>query len=179
MMLHLGALRNNNAKIFARVGLDTGCDSIGDFAQSQGLNRFLNALDQADQLPKVILFNSNPRDNMVFASIAGNFFEDGVPGKVQYGPSWWFLDTAQGIIDQFNAMSSVGLAQRFVGMVTDSRSFLSFSRHEYFRRLVCNLYAEDARVGLLPTDTARLAEALGAICYSNACTYFNWERQLC
>lgn len=179
MMLHLGALRNNNARIFSRLGLDTGCDSIGDFSQAQGLNRFLNALDQADQLPKVILFNSNPRDNMVFATIAGNFFEDGVPGKVQYGPAWWFLDTAAGMTDQFNAMSSVGLAQRFVGMVTDSRSFLSFSRHEYFRRLVCNLYAEDARAGLLPGDTARLAEALEAICYSNACTFFNWEHQPC
>ena len=179
MMLHLGALRNNNARVFERVGFDTGCDSIGDFAQAQGLNRFLNALDQVNQLPKVILFNSNPRDNMVFATIAGNFFEDGVPGKVQYGPAWWFLDTASGMKDQFDAMSSVGLAQHFVGMVTDSRSFLSFSRHEYFRRLVCNLYAEDARAGLLPPDTDRLVEALEAISYSNACTYFNWESQPC
>lgn len=179
MMLHLGALRNNNAKIFGRVGLDTGCDSIGDFAHAQGLNSFLNALDQSGRLPKVIIFNSNPRDNMVFATIAGNFFEDGVPGKVQYGPAWWFLDTAPGILDQFNALSSVGLAQRFVGMVTDSRSFLSFSRHEYFRRLLCNLYAEDARLGLLPMDVDRLADALQGICYTNACTYFQWERSLC
>ena len=179
MMLHLGALRNNNAKIYGRVGLDTGCDSIGDFAQAQGLNRFLNALDQSDRLPKVIIFNSNPRDNMVLATIAGNFFEDGVPGKVQYGPAWWFLDTAPGIVDQFNALSSVGLAQRFVGMVTDSRSFLSFSRHEYFRRLLCNLYAEDARLGLLPMDVDRLADALQGICYTNACAYFQWERPLC
>lgn len=179
MMLHLGALRNNNAKIYARVGLDTGCDSIGDFSHAQGLNRFLNILDQADRLPKVILFNSNPRDNMAFATIAGNFFENGVVGKVQYGPAWWFLDTAQGILDQFNAMSAVGLAQHFIGMVTDSRSFLSFSRHEYFRRLLCNLYAEDARAGVLPMDAGRLAEALEGICCTNARTYFNWERLPC
>lgn len=179
MMLHLGALRNNNARIFGRVGLDTGCDSIGDFAQAQGLNRFLSALDLAETLPKVILFNSNPRDNLVFATIAGNFFEDGVPGKVQYGPAWWFLDTAAGMLAQFDAMSSVGLAQRFVGMVTDSRSFLSFSRHEYFRRLMCNLYADDALAGLLPMDTDRLAGALEAICHANACAYFYWEGPRC
>ncbi|MDP4744669.1 MAG: glucuronate isomerase [Porticoccaceae bacterium] len=176
MMLHLGALRNNNSNAFERIGLDTGCDSIGDFAQAQGLNRFLNALDKSDRLPKVILFNSNPRDNMVFATIAGNFFEDGVPGKVQYGPAWWFLDTESGIVDQFNALSSVGLAQHFIGMVTDSRSFLSFSRHEYFRRLLCNLYAADAHRGLLPMDAGRLANALQGICYTNASTYFQWEQ---
>ena len=179
MMLHLGALRNNNARIYMKVGLDTGCDSIGDFNHTQGLNRFLSTLDQADCLPKVILFNSNPRDNMAFATIAGNFFEDGIPGKVQYGPAWWFLDTAAGMIDQFNAMSTVGLAQHFVGMVTDSRSFPSFSRHEYFRRLVCNLYAEDAHAGLLPMDVKRLGTALEAICYTNACMYFDWERSPC
>jgi glucuronate isomerase len=179
MMLHLGALRNNNSRIYEDVGLDTGCDSIGDFSQAQGLNRFLNSLERLNQLPKVILFNSNPRDNMIFATIAGNFFEDGVPGKVQCGPAWWFLDTATGILEQFNAMSSVGLAQRFVGMVTDSRSFLSFTRHEYFRRLVCNLYAEEARAGLLPLDRSRLEKTLEAICYKNACTYFDWECSPC
>lgn len=179
MMLHLGALRNNNSQIYEKVGLNAGSDSIGDFNQAQGLNRFLNALDRFNRLPKVILFNSNPRDNLVFATIAGNFFEDGIPGKVQCGPAWWFLDTATGIPDQFNAMSSVGLAQHFVGMVTDSRSFLSFTRHEYFRRLMCNLYAEDARAGLLPLDGDRLGEALKAICYTNAQTYFDWERSPC
>jgi glucuronate isomerase len=179
MMLHLGALRNNNSRIYGKVGLDTGCDSIGDFSHAAGLNRFLNALDSSNRLPKVILFNSNPKDNFVFATIAGNFFEDGVPSKVQYGPAWWFLDTASGMTDQFNAMSSVGLAQHFIGMVTDSRSFLSFSRHEYFRRLVCNLYAEEALTGLLPLDKARLGAALEAICYRNACTYFNWECSPC
>lgn len=179
MMLHLGASRDNNRKVFARLGPDSGCDSIGDFAQAQGLNRFLNALDQAAQLPKVILFNSNPRDNMVFATIAGNFFEDGVQAKIQYGPAWWFLDTAQGMLDQLNAMSAVGLAQHFVGMVTDSRSFLSFSRHEYFRRLVCNLYADDALRGLLPMDADRLAQALESVCYLNARSYFNWEKKPC
>ena len=175
MLLHLGALRNNNAKVFAQSGLDAGCDSIGDFSQAQGLNRFLSSLDQDDILPKVIIFNSNPSDNLVFATIAGNFFEDGIPGKVQYGPAWWFLDTIAGIRAQFDEMSSVGLAQRFVGMVTDSRSFLSFSRHEYFRRLMCNLYASDALAGLLPMDKSRLVNVLQAICHTNACDYFDWE----
>jgi glucuronate isomerase len=179
MMLHLGALRNGNSRIYGRLGADTGCDSIGDFSQAQGLARFLDALDSSNRLPKVILFNSNPRDNLVFATIAGNFFEDGVPGKVQCGPAWWFLDSASGMTDQFNAMSSVGLAQHFVGMVTDSRSFLSFSRHEYFRRLVCGLYARDARAGLIPKTDSRLELALEDICYRNACTYFNWERTPC
>ncbi|MDR7333936.1 glucuronate isomerase [Roseateles asaccharophilus] len=179
MMLHLGALRNNNSRIFARVGLDTGCDSIGDFDQARGLNRFLDALDRAGKLPKTILFNSNPGDNLLFATIAGNFFEDGVPGKVQYGPAWWFLDTAGGMLAQFDALSAVGLAQRFVGMVTDSRSFLSFSRHDYFRRLMCNLFASEALAGLVPSDVERLGGVLEAICHGNAAGYFNWERPAC
>lgn len=179
MLLHLGAKRNCNTRIFTQLGLDSGCDSIGDFSQAQGLNRFLNSLDRRGQLPKVILFNSNPSDNMIFATIAGNFFEDGVPGKVQYGPAWWFLDTFQGIRDQLNALSAVGLAHRFVGMVTDSRSYLSLVRHEYFRRVLCNLFAEEALAGLLPLDINRLTEALSAMCYSNASTHFNWEQEPC
>ncbi len=179
MMLHLGALRNNNSRIFGRVGLDTGCDSIGDFDQARGLNRFLDALDRRGCLPKTILFNSNPRDNLLFATIAGNFFEDGIPGKVQYGPAWWFLDTAGGMLAQLDALSAVGLAQHFVGMVTDSRSFLSFSRHDYFRRLMCNLYASEAQAGLMPADADRLGGVLQAICHGNAARYFDWEQPTC
>ena len=175
MMLHLGALRNNNSRMFAHLGLDTGCDSIGDFSHASGLNRFLDHLDSAGTLPRTILFNSNPRDNLVFATIAGNFFEDGVPGKVQYGPAWWFLDQGEGIRAQFDALCQVGLAHHFVGMVTDSRSFLSFSRHEYFRRIVCGLYAEEALAGLLPQDAGRLADTLTGICHRNARHYFDWE----
>jgi len=179
MMLHLGAQRNNNNRIYSRVGLDNGCDSIGDFSHGRGLNRFLNSLDKAGKLPKVILFNSNPRDNLLFATIAGNFFEDGVPGKVQYGPAWWFLDTSNGIKDQFDALSAVCLAHRFVGMVTDSRSFLSFSRHDYFRRLICNAYASDALAGLIPQDIDRLVTSLEGIFYQNAWDYFDWECKTC
>ena len=179
MMLHLGAMRNNNSRVFSKLGLDSGCDSVGDYSQARGLNSFLNSLDHAQRLPKVILFNSNPRDNLLFATIAGNFFEDGVPGKVQYGPAWWFLDTASGITSQFDAMSSVGLAHRFVGMVTDSRCFLSFSRHDYFRRLICNLYAKDAIEGSLPLDEGRLAKSLTAICHQNALNYFGWDTAPC
>jgi glucuronate isomerase len=179
MMLHLGALRNNNSRVFSHVGLDTGCDSIGDFSHAREINHFLNSLDVAGKLPKVVLFNSNPRDNLLFATIAANFFEEGMPGKVQYGPSWWFLDTAAGIKEQFDALSLVGLAHRFIGMVTDSRSFLSFSRHEYFRRLLCNLYAEEALAGLLPNDSERLLASLEGIFYHNARNYFNWENKSC
>jgi glucuronate isomerase len=179
MLLHLGAARNCNSRILSQLGLDSGCDSVGDFSQGPGLNRFLNSLDHGGRLPKVILFNSNPSDNMIFATIAGNFFEDGVPGKVQYGPAWWFLDTHHGIQDQLNALSAVGLPHRFVGMVTDSRSYLSFVRHEYFRRVLCNVFAEDALAGLLPLDSNRLSETLSAMCYSNASTYFDWKKKPC
>jgi glucuronate isomerase len=168
MLLHLGAARNNNRHLLATLGRDIGCDSIGDFDQGQHLNAFLSALDAEGRLPKTVLFNSNPRDNLMFATIAGNFFEDGVPGKVQFGPAWWFLDTAPGMRDQLNALSQVGLFSRFLGMVTDSRSFLSFPRHDYFRRLVCNMLSEDVRRGWIPGDTAVLEELLQAVFYRNA-----------
>jgi glucuronate isomerase len=179
MMLHLGALRNNNTRMHRRAGLDSGCDSIGDFPQARRLNAFLDSLDVQDRLPKTILFNSNPRDNLLFATIAGNFFEDGVVGKVQHGPAWWFLDTAQGIADQFDALSRVGLARHFVGMVTDSRSFMSFSRHEYFRRILASMVARDVAAGIIPDDSARLQEFMRAVTYENARTWFAWERGTC
>lgn len=172
MLLHLGAARNNNRHVFESVGPDAGCDSIGDFDQAYRLNKFLSDLDAEKRLPKTVLFNSNPRDNMLFASVTGNFFEDGVAGKVQFGPAWWFLDTAQGICDQLNALSQVGLFARFIGMVTDSRSFLSFSRHDYFRRVVCNMLGEDVRYRLIPADIEQLQTLLQGVFYKNARKYF-------
>ena len=171
MLLHIGAIRNNNYHMLQKVGSDAGCDSIGDFEHARRLNLFLGSLDAEGRLPKTVLFNSNPRDNLLFASVIGNFFEDGVVGKVQYGPSWWFLDTPDGITEQLNAFSQVGLFSHFIGMVTDSRSFLSFTRHEYFRRVVCNLLGEDVRRGLVVNDTGQLKPILEKIFYSNALKY--------
>lgn len=176
MLLHLGALRNNNTRMFNSAGFDCGCDSIGDFEQAISLNGFLNALNSEGHLPKTVLFNSNPRDNLLFATVTGNFFEDGVAGKVQYGPSWWFLDNAEGIVDQLNALARVGMISSFVGMVTDSRSFLSFTRHDYFRRIVCNMMGEDITHGLIPSDMPRIEKMLKGIFYENACDYFGWSK---
>jgi glucuronate isomerase len=175
MMLHLGAQRNNNSKLFHSRGADTGCDSVGDFSQGRGLNAFLNSLEKNNRLPRTILFNSNPRDNLLFATVTGNFFEEGIRGKVQFGPSWWFLDNYRGIVDHFESLSQVGLVANFVGMVTDSRSFLSFSRHDYFRRVICNIFANDLNQGLLPRDLERITQTLRGIFYENAKTFFEWR----
>jgi glucuronate isomerase len=171
MLLHLGAARNNNLHVLHSIGRDAGCDSIGDYKQAYRLNRFLSLLDAEGQLPRTVLFNSNPVDNLLFATVTGNFFEDSVACKIQFGPAWWFLDTAQGICDQLNALSQVGLFSRFIGMVTDSRSFMSFSRHDYFRRVVCNMLGEDVRRRLIPDDMAKLVPILQGIFYQNACQY--------
>ena len=171
MLLHLGALRNNNMRVFRSLGRDAGCDSIGDFEHARRVNAFLAALDDEGNLPRTVLFNSNPRDNLLFATIAGNFFQDGVVGKVQYGPAWWFLDTADGIRDQINALCQVGLLSTFIGMVTDSRSFLSFVRHEYFRRIVCDMIADDVYSGLVSSADQELEKLLESIFYRNACGY--------
>jgi glucuronate isomerase len=168
LLLHLGARRNNNSRMATMLGADAGCDCIGDFGQVGALNDFLDSLEAESRLPKTILFNSNPRDNLAFATIAGNFFEEGEAGKVQHGPAWWFLDTREGIIAQYDAMSVVGVAHNFIGMVTDSRSFLSFVRHDYFRRVVSNIYGAEVESGLLPDDRERLAQALRAQFYENA-----------
>lgn len=175
MQLHLGAIRNNNERLNNEVGADAGCDSIGDFEQAQGLSHFLNMLDYNNQLPKTILYNLNPRDNEVFATMAGNFNSNGGINKVQYGSAWWFLDQKNGIEKQLNTLSNMGLLSRFVGMLTDSRSFLSFPRHEYFRRVLCNLLGEDVENGELPNDMDWLGTMVQDICYYNAKNYFNFD----
>lgn len=168
---HLGALRNTNARGRRTLGPDKGFDSIGDFEQAAPLARFLDRLDDTNQLAKTILYNLNPRDNELFASMVGNFQDGSVAGKMQYGAAWWFLDQKDGMEAQLRALSNMGLFSRFIGMVTDSRSFLSYSRHEYYRRLVCNLLGNDVRAGLLPDDRALLTDAVRAVCFTNARDY--------
>ena len=171
---HLGALRNNNSRMMRQLGPDTGFDSIGDFAQASNLARFLDRLDSEDKLAKTILYNLNPRDNEVLATMIGNFNDGSVRGKVQFGSGWWFLDQKDGMEKQLNALSNMGLLSCFVGMLTDSRSFLSFPRHEYFRRTLCNLIGRDVHNGELPNDTKWLGEIVADICYRNAEQYFNF-----
>ena len=165
---HLGALRNNNTRQRLRLGADSGFDSIGDFEMARPLARFLDRLDETNQLARTILYNLNPRDNELFASMIGNFQDGSVPGKLQYGPAWWFLDQKDGMESQIRALCNLGLFSRFVGMVTDSRSFLSYSRHDYFRRIVCNLLGEDAETGLVPDDRTLLEGLVRAVCFTNA-----------
>ena len=174
MQFHLGAIRNNNSRLLHLVGADVGCDSIGDFAQAEGLAAFLNSLDQAGKLTKTILYNLNPRDNELFATMMGNFNDGSSPGKIQWGSAWWFLDQKDGMEKQLNTLSNMGLLSRFIGMLTDSRSFLSFPRHEYFRRIVCNLIGQDVHNGELPNDVKWLGEMVENICYRNAKQYFNF-----
>ena len=171
---HLGALRNNNPRMLRQLGPDTGWDSIGDFRQAQALSKFLARLDSEDRLAKTILYNLNPADNELMATMVGNFNDGSVPGKIQFGSGWWFLDQKDGMIKQMNALSNMGLLSRFVGMLTDSRSFLSFPRHEYFRRILCNLFGEDVENGELPADMELLGKLVQDICYYNAKNYFNF-----
>jgi len=166
---HLGALRNTNARMRRALGADSGLDSIGDFEMARPLARFLDQLDETNQLARTILYNLNPRDNELFATMIGNF-----PGT-QYGPAWWFLDQKDGMEKQIGALSNLGLFSRFVGMVTDSRSFLSYSRHEYFRRLVCNLLGDDVRHGLLPDDRDLLASLARDVSFFNARDYLGLQ----
>lgn len=176
MQLHLGALRNNNARGLSELGPDTGWDSIGDFSQGRALSKFLNRLDTTNQLSKTILYNLNPADNELMASMTGNFNDGSVAGKIQFGSAWWFLDQKDGMTKQMNALSNIGLLSRLVGMLTDSRSFLSFPRHEYFRRLVCNLFGDDIENGELPNDIAWTGKIVQDICYYNAKNYFNFDQ---
>ena len=169
---HLGPIRNNNSKLLALIGADAGTDSIGDYAQAASLSHFLNALDQRDELAKTILYNINPADNEVFATMCGNFNDGKLKGKMQFGSGWWFLDQKDGMEKQINTLSNMGLISSFIGMLTDSRSFLSYSRHEYFRRIICNLFANDMEKGLIPTDEKWIADILKNICYYNAKDYF-------
>ncbi len=166
--LHLGALRNTNTRLLRELGPNTGFDSIGDFPQTAALAAYLDQLDQENALPKMIIFNVNPADNYAFASMIGNFQDGITPGKIQFGPGWWFLDQKDGMEWQLNALSNIGLLSRFVGMVTDSRSFMSYPRHEYFRRVLCNLIGRDVENGELPGDDALLGSMIRNICYSNA-----------
>ncbi|MDW3212007.1 MAG: glucuronate isomerase [Reichenbachiella sp.] len=172
---HLGALRNNNERAHREIGPDTGYDSMGDYSQAVRLSKFFNNLDNTDQLAKTIIYNLNPRDNDMFATMAGNFNDGKIIGKMQFGTGWWFLDQKQGMEDQMNALSNMGLLSRFIGMLTDSRSFLSFPRHEYFRRILCNLIGTDVMNGELPHDMVQLGLMVENICYNNAKNYFDSE----
>lgn len=172
---HVGALRNNNSRALRQLGPDTGWDSIGDFAQGRALSRFLDRLDENNQLAKTILYNLNPADNELFATMTGNFNDGSVPGKIQFGSGWWFLDQKDGMTRQLNALSNMGLLSRFVGMLTDSRSFLSYPRHEYFRRILCNLLGTEVENGELPADMELIGGMVQDICYNNASNYFNWK----
>lgn len=171
---HLGALRNNNKRMLKQLGPDTGWDSIADYSQAENLSSFLDALDGKDKLAKTILYNLNPADNEIFATMAGNFNDGSIKGKVQFGSGWWFLDQKDGIIKQLNALSNMGLVSCFIGMLTDSRSFLSFPRHEYFRRVLCNLFGEEMESGELPEDMELVGQTIANICYHNAEEYFDF-----
>lgn len=169
---HLGALRNNNLKAMRELGPDTGCDSIGDFPQALGISKFLGKLINENRLTKTILYNLNPADNELMATMIGNFNDGSMPAKIQWGSAWWFLDQKDGMIKHLNALSNMGLLSKFVGMLTDSRSFLSYPRHEYFRRILCNLFGNDIEKGELPNDKAWIGKIIEDICFNNANDYF-------
>jgi glucuronate isomerase len=173
--LHLGALRGNNSRAARDLGPDTGFDSIGDWPQAAALSRYLDALDSENCLPKTVLYNLNPADNYVFATMIGNFQEGPTAGKIQFGSGWWFLDQKEGMEWQINALSNLGLLSRFVGMLTDSRSFLSYPRHEYFRRILCNMLGREVENRELPADFDLLGGMVSDICYGNAASYFGLE----
>jgi glucuronate isomerase len=172
---HLGALRNNNTRMMRSLGPDTGFDSIGDFEMGRPLSKFLDSLDRNNRLAKTILYNLNPRDNYLFATMIGNFNDGSFPGKMQFGSGWWFLDQKEAMEWQMNALSNLGLLSRFVGMITDSRSFLSYPRHDYFRRILCNLIGNDVEKGLLPGDFEWLGSMVENISYFNAKHFFNFN----
>ncbi len=173
--LHLGALRNNSTRMFKTLGPDTGYDSMGDLEIAEPLSKFLDRLDVKGKLPKTILYNLNPKDNALIATMVGNFQDGSVPGKLQYGSAWWFLDQKDGMTEQINILSNMGLLSRFVGMLTDSRSFLSYPRHEYFRRILCDILGSDVEAGLLPNDLDMLGKMVEDISFNNAKTYFQMK----
>jgi glucuronate isomerase len=172
--LHLGAYRDPNTRMAALLGADSGCDTIGDFQQAAGLGRYLDRLDSKNKLPKTILYNVNPSDTYLFACMPGSFQDGTVPGKLQYGSSWWFLDQEDGIRAQLDALSNLGLLSRFVGMLTDSRSFLSYPRHEYFRRILCDRLGTNVATGRLPDRRDWLTSLVADVCYRNAKNYFGF-----
>jgi glucuronate isomerase len=172
---HIGPIRNNNSRKMKELGPDNGFDSIGDANHGKNLSKFLDRLDRENKLSKTILYNINPADNEIFASMIGNFNDGSVAGKVQWGSAWWFLDQKDGMTKQINTLSNLGLLCKFIGMLTDSRSFLSFPRHEYFRRILCNLLGEDIENGELPDDLNWVGKVVQDICYHNARNYFNLQ----
>jgi glucuronate isomerase len=169
---HVGAIRNNNMRRFHELGPDSGFDSIGDFSMARPLSRFLNRLDEQQQLAKTIVYNLNPVDNALIVTMLNNFNDGKTAGKMQFGSAWWFLDQKYGMTEQINTLSSLGLLSRFVGMLTDSRSFLSYPRHEYFRRLLCNLVGKDVENGEIPNDPPMIEKLIQNVCYYNAKEYF-------
>ena len=172
MQLHIAALRNNNTRMKEELGADTGFDSINDESIAYPLSRLLDSLDRENSLPKTILYTLNPKDNYVLGTMLGNFQGDGIPGKIQFGSAWWFNDNKDGMIEQMKALANLGLLGRFVGMLTDSRSFLSYTRHEYFRRILCNLIGEWVENGEVPNNQKLLKKIVEGICYNNANEYF-------
>lgn len=174
MQLHLGAIRDNSTRMFNQIGPNTGFDSISDLEMARPLNEFLNALDVNNQLPKTIVYNLNPAHNYVISSAVGNFQGGGIRGKIQFGSGWWFNDQKDGMIRQISDLANLGLLSHFVGMLTDSRSFLSYTRHEYFRRILCNLFGEWVERGEVPNDYPFLGRVIQDICFNNANAYFGF-----
>jgi len=175
MQIHLGAIRNNSKRMFRQLGADTGFDSIGDYNFAKELSQYLDSLDDTDELPQTILYSLNPRDNYTLATMLGNFQGGGKPGKIQLGSGWWFNDQRDGMVDQMKALANLGVLSRFIGMLTDSRSFLSYTRHEYFRRIMCNLIGQWVENGEYPEDFDMLETIVKGICYENAKDYFGIE----
>jgi glucuronate isomerase len=173
---HLGAIRNNNSRMMLQLGADTGWDSVGNSISAKALSKFLDTLDADNMLAKTILYNLNPADNAMIATMTGNFNDGSVAGKIQWGSAWWFLDQKNGMTEQLNMLSNMGLLSKFVGMLTDSRSFLSYPRHEYFRRILCNLFGEEIEKGELPGDIEWTGKVIKDICYYNAKNYFTIPR---
>lgn len=175
MQMHIGALRNNNSRMFAKLGADTGFDSIADYSIGLQLSKMLDAMERTDNLPKTILYTLNPKDHYVLATMLGNFQSGGVPGKIQLGSGWWFVDQRDGMLDQMKALGNLGALNKFVGMLTDSRSFLSYTRHEYFRRILCNLLGTWVEDGEFPDDDDTLETIVKGISFENAKEYFGIE----
>ena len=171
MQYHIGCIRNNSTRMYKKLGPDTGFDSIADETFVFALSRILDTLDDTDELPKTILYNLNPRENETLGTLIGCFQGGGIPGKIQLGSGWWFLDQKDGMIKQMTALANLGLLSRFVGMLTDSRSFLSYTRHEYFRRILCNLLGDWVENGELPNDIEKLGRMVKNICYNNINNY--------
>ena len=172
--LHIGPIRNNNSRLMEKLGPDAGFDSIGDDEMARPLAAMLDRLDREEHLPRTILYNSNPADNELFTSMTGNFMDGSIPGKVQHGPPWWFLDQRNGIEEQLESLSNIGILSEFVGMTTDSRSFLSYSRHDYFRRVLCNIIGSDMENGLIPDDMELVSDLIEKICYRNSKELFRY-----